>query len=163
MLLTSVKHKYSFSFHPQSNGASKRTNKTVNQCIRFHAEQNQTGWVKELPLIQFQIMSSINKSTSFSPFQLRFRRSPHVLPPLIPTPPNPSTKYTNAHTIIEEVTTNVATARDNLMLAKITHSYQANSSHSNPISYKIGDKVMLSTSGSVQEKDSLIVGEMLLI
>ena len=145
MLLISVKHKYSSSFHPQSNSTSEHTNKTINQCIHFHVEQNQTGWVKALPLIRFQIMSSVNKSTSFSPFQLQYRCSPHVLPPLIPTPSNPSPEYANAHTIIEEVTTNVTTAHDNLMLTKITQSYQANSSHADPISYKIGNKVMLST------------------
>ena len=51
MHLTGVKHKYS-SYHPQSNGggfASKRTNKTVNQCICFHIKQNQTSWAKALP------------------------------------------------------------------------------------------------------------------
>jgi hypothetical protein len=87
MLLTGVKHKYSSLYHPQSNGASERTNKTVNQCIRFHVERNQTGWAKSLPLIRFQIMNSVNKSTGFSPFQLRFGRTARVLPPLIVPPP----------------------------------------------------------------------------
>ena len=72
ILLTGVKHTYSSSYHPQSNGASEHINKTVNQCIHFHVERNQTGWAKALPLICFQIMNSVNKSTGFSPFQLRF-------------------------------------------------------------------------------------------
>ena len=83
-LLTGVKHKYSSAYHPQSNGASERTNKTVNQCIRFHVERNQKGWVRALPRIRFQMMCTVNKSTGYSPFQLRFGRSPKVLPPLIP-------------------------------------------------------------------------------
>ena len=145
MILTGVKHKYSSSFHPQTNGASERTNKTVNQCIRFHVERNQTGWAKALPLIRFHIMNSINKSTGFSPFQLRFGRSPRVVPPLIPPPPKPSHEYMSARTVLEEVACNVATARDNLMLAKITQSYHSNSSRAKDIPYKVGDKVMLST------------------
>lgn len=60
----------------------KHTNKTVNQCIRFNIERNQTGWSKALPLIRFQIMNSVNKfiRVGFSPFQLRFGRSPSLDP-----------------------------------------------------------------------------------
>ena len=145
MLLTGVKLKHSSSFHPQSNGASERTNKTVNQCIRFHVERNQTGWAKALPLIRFQIMNSVNKSTGFSPFQLRFGRSVRIIPPLIPPPPKPSKEYITARSVLEEVSSNVASARDNLMLAKITQSYYSNSSRGDSVKYKIGDKVMLST------------------
>ena len=145
MLLTGVKHKYSSSYHPQSNGASERTNKTVNQCIRFHVERNQTGWAKALPLIRFHIMNSVNKSTGYSPFQLRFGRTPRVLPPLIAPPPKPTSEYITARGIVEEVSANVASARDNLMLAKITQAFHTNSSRSKDVPYKIGDMVMLST------------------
>ena len=117
IILTGINHKYSSSYHPQSNGASERTNKTVNQCIRFHVKRNQSGWVKALPLIQFQIMNTVNKSTGFSPFQLRYGRSARVLPPLLPPPPNPSNEYNNARAVMEEISTNVADARDNLLLA----------------------------------------------
>jgi Chromo (CHRromatin Organisation MOdifier) domain len=154
MLLTGVKHKYSSSYHPQSNSASERTNKTVNQCICFHVERNQTGWAKALPLICFQIMNSVNKSTGFSPFQLGC--SARVLPPLIAPPPKPSKEYITARGVIEEVSANVATARDNLMLAKIlqahqSNSYQSNSSHSKAVHYKTGDMVMLSTLNRCKE------------
>ena len=69
-IITGIKCKASSSYHPQSNGASERTNKTVNQCLRFHVERNQKGWVRALPRIRFHIMSSINKSTGYSPLTL---------------------------------------------------------------------------------------------
>ena len=75
-LFTGIKQKVSSSFHPQSNGTSKKTNKTINQCIRFHVERNQKGWVRTLPRICFQIMATINKSTGYTPFQLRFGQCP---------------------------------------------------------------------------------------
>jgi hypothetical protein len=79
--LTGVKLKLSTAYHPQTDGASERTNKTVNQCLRFHVEHNQKGWVKA---IRFNIMNSINKSTGFSGFQLQMGCCPRILPPLLP-------------------------------------------------------------------------------
>jgi hypothetical protein len=145
MLLTGIKCKASSSFHPESNGASERTNKSVIQCIRFHVERNQKGWVKALPRIRFHLMSTINKSTGYTPFHLRFGRAPRIVPPLIQLPPNPSNDHVGAREIIEALQTDVADARDNLILAKITQSHFANSKRSNHPSFKIGDKIMLST------------------
>ena len=33
----------STAFHPETDGASERTNKTVNQCLRYHVARNQKG------------------------------------------------------------------------------------------------------------------------
>ncbi|RDB24930.1 Transposon Ty3-I Gag-Pol polyprotein [Hypsizygus marmoreus] len=51
MKLTGIKHKLSTAFHPQTDGLSERSNKTVIQCVRYHVERNQKGWVKSLPRI----------------------------------------------------------------------------------------------------------------
>ena len=144
-IISGINCKASSSFHPQSNGASERTNKTVNQCLRFHVERNQKGWVRAIPRIRFHIMSTINKSTGYSPFHLRFGRSPRILPALLPPPPNPSNDHISAREIITNLQTDVADARDNLLLAKISQSHFANTSRANTPEYKIGDKVMLST------------------
>ena len=42
--LTGIHLKMSSAFHPQTDGASERTNKTVNQCLRFHVDHAQTRW-----------------------------------------------------------------------------------------------------------------------
>ena len=68
--LTGVKLKMSTSYHPETDGSSERTNKTVIQCIRFAVERDQIGWVKALPKIRFDIMNTVNRSTGFTPFQL---------------------------------------------------------------------------------------------
>ena len=73
--LTGIKLKMSMAYHPESDGTSKRTNKMVIQAIRFTVEQDQRGWVHTIPKVQFDIMNTINASTGFTPFQLRFRRS----------------------------------------------------------------------------------------
>jgi len=49
--LTGVKLKMSTAYHPETGGSSERTNKMVNQALRFHVEHNQMGWVHALPQI----------------------------------------------------------------------------------------------------------------
>ena len=126
IILTDIKHKLSLNYHPQSNGASERTNGTVNQCIHFHVSRNQKGWVQALPVIQFQIMKTVNKSTGYTPFQLRFGWMPQILPPIINPPAKTSSEYISACEIIDNLRNDVADTRDNLMLAKITQSHHPN-------------------------------------
>ena len=135
----------STAYHPQTDGASERTNKTVEQCLRFHVERNQKGWKRALPRVRFQMMNTINKSTRFTPFQLRFGKSPRVLPPLIEPRAGVSAEQISARAICERVAIDVADARDNLMIAKIAQSYSANTHRGDNIKYKAGDLVMLST------------------
>jgi hypothetical protein len=34
----------SMAYHPETDGASERLNKTINQCLHYHVERNQLGW-----------------------------------------------------------------------------------------------------------------------
>ena len=70
--LTGIKLKMSSGYHPETDGASEQTNKTVIQCLQFRVEHDQKGWAEALPKVRFDIMNTINKSMGFSPFQLRF-------------------------------------------------------------------------------------------
>ena len=95
-------------------------------------------------------MNSLNASTGFTNFQIRLGRSPQVIPPLVPTqaPMDPhSTDQDTAQAIqiIEQIETDVAEAKDNLLQAKVFQTHYANLNRSPEIPYNIGDKVMLST------------------
>jgi Integrase zinc binding domain len=81
--LTRMKLKMSSSYHPETDGASEHLNKMVVQCLHFHVERTQSGWLRALLLVRFNIMNTINVSTGFSPFQLRMGQSPRLIPPLI--------------------------------------------------------------------------------
>jgi len=76
MKLTSIKHKMLTAYHPQTDGMSECSNKTVVQALQFHVKRNQMGWVKALPKVHFDIMNTINASTSFTPFMLKSAHSP---------------------------------------------------------------------------------------
>jgi hypothetical protein len=141
--LSGVKLAMSSSFHPETDGASERTNKSVIQSIRFHIERNQKGWVASLPRVHFALMNTINASTGFSPFQLRLGRSPRIVPPVI-VPPSSAAELKAAE-LIQQHELLIMEAQDNLLLAKINQAGQANKHRGEEIIYCVGDKVMLST------------------
>ena len=148
--LTGVDLKMSTSYHPQTDGASERTNRTVIQMLRFHVERNQQGWLKALPLVRFHLMNSVNASTGFSPFQLRFGRSPRVLPPLFDRDTDALTSEFGhdgelATRVLHDIDTITMEAQDNLLLAKTYQAIHANAHRGQEIAYKVGDRVMLST------------------
>ena len=148
--LIGVKLKLSTAYHPETDGSSERTNKTVNQCLRFHVERNQKGWKRALPRIRFFLMNTVNKSTGYSLFQLKYGHSPRVLPYLDDSD-DASRENLEAREIVRMIEKNVADAKDNLMLAKISQAYFVNEKRSPEIEYKVGDKVMLSTANRRRE------------
>jgi len=90
----------------------------------------------------------VNKSTKFTPFQLRFGRSPRVLPALITTEQNPSTLTETdnlALTVYVCLHTDIQEAQDNLTHAKITQAAQANKTRNLSFPFHIRDWVRLST------------------
>jgi len=42
--LMGIKLKMSTAYHLETDGSSECTNKTINQCIRFHIDRTQVGW-----------------------------------------------------------------------------------------------------------------------
>ena len=144
-----IKLGMSTAFHPETDGASERTNKTVNQCLRFHVTRNQKGWVRALPRVRFAIMNTVNKSTGFSPFQLHAGRSPRLIPPM--TSVARKEGGVDVAALMDQINADVAEAKDNLMLAKVFQADHANRVRAQEDIYKVGDLVMLSTANRWKE------------
>jgi hypothetical protein len=146
------------AYHPQTDGSSERSNKTINQSIHYHVRCNQKGWVRALPRIQFTIMNTVNASVNYTPFQLQMGCSHCIIPPIVPT------SLAELHDIIApadlaqnialHLETDVMDAKDNLLNAKITQAHYANEQCGLEDTYAIGDKVMLSTLHRQQEYKS---------
>lgn len=144
--LTGTRLKMSTAYHPETDGASEWTNKTINQSLHFHVQRNQKGWVRALPRIQFAIMNTVNASTGFSPFQLHLGRSPCLILPIITSNDDASMSSSpDAANIIERLVLDVSEAQDNLCAAKVAQTHFANADCGPEIAYKVEDWVMLST------------------
>ena len=145
-----VKIKLSSAYHPETDGVSERTNKTIIQMLHYHIERNQNGWVKALPQVRFTIMNTVNVSTGYAPFQLLQGRHPRLIPPLFDTAVDHVGKDLPdeaklASEIIGKIETDMLEAQDNLRLAKISQAQHVNHSRSAEPCLKEGDEVLLST------------------
>ena len=144
-----VKLGMSTAFHPEMDRSSEQTNKMINQCLRYHVTRNQKGWVQALPRVCFAIRNTVNKSTGFSPFQLLTGQSPRIIAPI--TPDEWRTERMDVVRIIDQINTDIAEAKDNLLLAKVFQADQANKKRGPEDVYKVNDLVMLSTTNRRKE------------
>jgi len=64
--------KMSSTNHPQTDGQSERTNRTVITMLRSYVNVNNNYWVTYLPIVEFYINNSKSSSTEYSPFYLAY-------------------------------------------------------------------------------------------
>src|SRR5882762_12008565 len=60
----------STTFHPQTDGASERANRSVGQILQTVIRPDQSDWVDQLLMTEFAINSSVSSLTGFAPFEL---------------------------------------------------------------------------------------------
>ena len=71
-----IKANTSTSYHPQTDGQTERTNRTLQQLLRNYVNYNQDNWEDLLLLVEFAYNDAIQDSTKFSPFFADLGRNP---------------------------------------------------------------------------------------
>jgi len=133
---------FSSSYHPQTDGQSERTNRTVEQLIRTTVGLNETEWLESLPLIEFTINNAVNSSTGFSPFYLNYNFHPFT--PMSVTTHDLSIKNALASTMAMKFHRNISQAQELLAQASNYQASYANKKR-REITFEVGDQVYLST------------------
>ncbi|KAJ3786027.1 hypothetical protein GGU10DRAFT_230378, partial [Lentinula aff. detonsa] len=94
-------------------------------------------------------MNSVNSSTGLSMFQLRYGRSPRVIPPLTSLASDrknsPGSDAGDAVALLTRLSLLEKEARDNLYCAKVLQSFHADKSRGPCEIFEVGDLVLLST------------------
>ncbi|GAA5994209.1 hypothetical protein JCM11641_002880 [Rhodosporidiobolus odoratus] len=135
-----TKLQMSTSFHPETDGRSERTNKTVVQVLRGMVSRRQTVWASHLALTEYSLNCAVNVSTGKAPFELVLGFVPRILP--IPG---------NFETVpsVEEVTSGRAAAlkeaQDVLRWAKTQQAEQSASRRRKEDTFAVGDLVLVSS------------------
>src|SRR3954467_10010512 len=127
----------STAYHPQSDGQTERTNRTLEEILRNHVNATQDNWDKLLPMAEFAINDSISPTTGFTPFQLMYGMHPRKPIDLIAESHAPA-----AEEFIKTMTATISKARENIARAQTAMKIQADKRRRDH-NFQIGDKVML--------------------
>ncbi|SGY38203.1 BQ5605_C003g01978 [Microbotryum silenes-dioicae] len=127
----------STSFHPETDGRSKRTNKTAIQALQAVVNKQQNNWVRHLVNIEF----AINASTNKLPFEVVLGCSPSLLPTSLNRPDLPDVPA--AKDLIAERKAVLVEVRDALAAAKVRQAEQVNRHQQPEPDIAVGNFVML--------------------
>lgn len=128
----------SSAFHPQTDGATERANRTITQMIRQCVRPDQKDWVSKLPAIEFAVNSARSSTTGFSPFQLNYGRNPS---PMIW---KGQEEFPGVRKFAEQMKLAIMSAHDSIIAARVINTVQADRKQASA-NYKVGDLVYLST------------------
>lgn len=137
----------STAFHPQTDGQTERTNRTLEQMLRFFVNYKQDNWDDLLPALEFAVNNTTQSSTKNSPFYLNYGfdpRTPHSLlhPGISPVPA--------VNDYLTEISSAISLAKDNLKRAQDHQAKYANT-HRRELDFQEGEEVLLSTANFIQE------------
>jgi len=69
----------STSFHPQTDGATERANRSIGQMSQALIKPDQRNWVEKSPLIEFAINASIGNMTGLTLFEINYGHMPAMM------------------------------------------------------------------------------------
>jgi hypothetical protein len=69
----------STSFHPQTNGQTKRVNQTLETYLCTFINYDQDDWYSLLPLAEFAYNNSVTQATQLTPFYTNYEYHPKII------------------------------------------------------------------------------------
>ena len=130
----------STAFHPQSDGQSERSFRTLQQMLRAFVSPRQDDWAEHLPLLEFAYNNSKQASTGFIPFEMCYGRKPAT--PFTRALPV-SNHVPAADAFIENLQSTMRLAKQAVHTAQAQMAAAANQHRSADIPYEVGDVVLL--------------------
>ncbi|UYV63268.1 hypothetical protein LAZ67_2003589 [Cordylochernes scorpioides] len=79
MKMCKIKHCFTTSYHPQTNGLTERLNRTLLNMLSMYVNTDQKNWDEILPFITHAYNTTIQETTGYSPFFLMYGREPTSL------------------------------------------------------------------------------------
>ena len=129
----------STAFHPQTDGQTERTNRTLEELLRHYINPCQDDWDEHLAACQFAYNSSKHESTGLSPFAANYGYEPDAPIDVALRTPMPAVQ--NFLVVLRE---NIAKAKKFLLQAQ-HRQRQLSDRKRRDVEFLVGDKVMVST------------------
>jgi hypothetical protein len=64
--------RFSFAYHPQTDGQTERINQILEDMLRVCAVQYGRRWDKSLPYVEFSYNNSYQESLKMAPFEMLY-------------------------------------------------------------------------------------------
>ena len=137
---TGIKQKLSTAYHPETDGQTERTNRTVKIYLRSYVCHNQNNWVRLLPIAELSLNNLTSYATKTSLHYANYGRHLNLMDGTYENPrSDEAIKYTNDLKNLHNMIFN------ELEQAQIRMERYENKSRKNGPQLKEGDKVWLST------------------
>ena len=81
-----IKFMFSSAFHPQTDGQTEVTNRSLGNLLRCLVTDHVTSWDMVLPHAEFAFNNSVNRSTGCTPFEVVYGFQPNTPLDVIPLP-----------------------------------------------------------------------------
>ncbi|GJE98499.1 polyprotein [Phanerochaete sordida] len=127
----------STAFHPQTDGATERANRSITQILRSFVHPDQSNWADQLPMVEFAINSSISKSTGFAPFELNYGQMPRMVQSL---PPAGDRTVPGVRQFARQALDNLIRAHDSILDSRVSQTHHANQRRRSEDSAQGGDR-----------------------
>jgi hypothetical protein len=142
--LLGVKLHMSSAYHPESDGATERANRTVTQMIRQSIDNKQRNWVTRLPAVEFAINIARSEVTGYAPFFLNYGHMPRSLL----WDSKSSNEYPGVLKFAQDLKVAVMSAHDSIIAHRVKEIRTANRKRL-PSPFEVGDLVYISSDYSV--------------
>lgn len=138
-----VNHRLSTAFHPQTDGQTERMNQTLEQYLRCYCSENQEEWPSLLTQAEFAANNSVHHTLRMSPFSVVYGWNPEIH-----KAPTRDESREGRVPAAAEAAKRMREA-DQTLRSRWQHAMEiqlrAQNSRQRPQSYKVGDKVLLSS------------------
>jgi hypothetical protein len=139
----------STAFHPETDGATEQANRVINNILCAIVKPDQIDWANKLPMAEFMINSSHNKSTRFALFEVNYGYLP-TLQGLLDTIPDDVKPGIRAY--VDKAHEHLRQAHDSIIASRVFQTHYANRLRREEPNLKVGDKVWLSTENLAMPK-----------
>jgi Chromo (CHRromatin Organisation MOdifier) domain len=144
MKLMNIEQRMGSAYHPESDGQTERSNRTLETMLRHYVNEQNNDWAKNLTAAEIAINNCQQSSTKYSPFYMNYGFNPRF-PFLVQRTASAETStLPAAESVIRTIQQTTQQAIQNLRRAQQQQSRYANKKRRED-EYKVGEQVYLST------------------
>lgn len=131
--------------HPQTDGQTERTNRTIIQILRAFVNQVGSDWAQHLAAVEFAVNSAVSRSTGKAPFEVIYGYLPRSFPPIAFDHDNPASMDFMEDRMLAQLS-----AQDAIIAAKTEQSYHVNKHRKEDPDIAVGQDIVVSNESQLQ-------------